>query len=475
MNGVQTAKEDISSNSNFWQKLFTGWDWQKVVLTIFTTVIASGLGFWQFQLQRQLDEQQFQLTNQVEQDKLVGQMLQRVDKYLTMSKLEDEEKAIILISLTKIVTDAHLEDNQGINTKEQQELLRGIPFYVALLSENDDALVTIGSKNDKDVSLWVKFAKQTSNTDIKITAAKALEKIFYLSEDGENDINRAKIINYLLALTTDWQNQGQNQEFNNKLQTIMNNMLKDFPPEESEGNDQLKEALLNARAKYDELKVAKLSTPEEIGQESGQEKQTDQVKVPQIIQQIPDTLSQKSDTLSQDEKNEISTLINNLKNNHTATRRSARSKLGALGQKAVPQLLSALENENNIYRIRLGVVTALLLMEQPVEIPPENIDQITELLGDNDITIRTTTANLLIELSAPKTQENVVNSLSENLKDLQNDDKVYNSVVVLGELKPKVSASLRKTIEESLTKTKQNLSKNESAWTNTIRQINKYL
>ncbi|MDJ0582452.1 MAG: hypothetical protein QNJ66_20895 [Crocosphaera sp.] len=473
---VKIDKEDVTSNSNLWQKLLTGWDWQKVFLAILTAII----GLYQFRLQHQL-------TYQVEQDKLVGQMLERVDKYLSMnSELEDHEKARILISLTKIVTDSHLEENRGLNTEEQKNRLRFIPFYVALLSEDEDTLVTISSQDDNELNLWIEFAKQTSNTDIKLTAARALEKIFYLSGDGENDIDRAKMINHLLALTTDWQIQdytGKSNEefrqFNKELNEIITNMVNNITKEEIEGNEQLTQAVKNVKNKYDELIVAKQPTLEEIAQEGGQEQPKDQVKVPEIIQQISDNFSEKSgeesESPSPKEKNQISSLIDDLKNNHTATRRSARSKLSAFGQKAVAQLLTALKEENDIYRIRLGVVTALLLMKQPVEIPLEDVGEITKLLGDNDISIRINTANFLIKLSDPKTREDVVKNLLKNLNNPTNDDHGYNSVVVLGELKSQVSKPLQATIEQNLRSAKENLSKNKSSWPKTIKQIDKYL
>ncbi len=474
MGMIKTAKENISSNSNFWQKLFTGWDWQKVFLAIFTTLTASGLGLYQSQLQNQLNNQQFQLTHRVEQDKLVGQMVERVDKYLNMSKLEDEEKAIILISLIEIVTDTHLEEDQRNNRQEQAELVRGIPFYVALLSENNDALVTIGSKNDQDVSLWVKLAKQTSNTEVRLTAARALQEIFYLTEEEQTNkqtnISRATILNHFLALTPEWPTKEEEQifgKFSQELYDILKNVLENLSSEEVESNDELKKVVSRADKWIREWELANMPNIEDIAK-SPEKPVKEPFEIPQIIQQYRNTLSEK-------DTEQIKTLIEQLKNNNTATRRSARSTLGALGQKAVPKLLSALEKENNVYRIRLGVVTALLLMEQPVTIPPENIGQITELLGDNDSTIRTNTANFLIKLSEPKTQENVVESLIANLDDLTNENKVYNSVVVLGELKSKVSNSVRKTIQEGLQTSRDNLSKDNSSWTNTIRQIEKYL
>ena len=449
-----------ASKISWWQKVFTGWDWQKVVLAILTTII----GVWQFRLQ-------YKLKEEVVESNLVNQMLGKIEKYLENPNigLDEDKKAIILISLTKLVTEAHLEETGGFKTDTQKNLVRQIPLYFALLSQNDDMLVSIGSKPD-DLDLWDEFAKQTSNPEIKIRAAEALERIFFLTREGNN---RLKIISHLINLNPPWQI--QNSELDYKLQKITVNVIDNLDKEEvplSKDGKKPEPILDEIKQYFDQRKLRQARTPEEIAKDQTQ----NQFKEPEIIQAVRKKLSVEAEDqlLSNEQKKtkQIGILIDDLKDDQTNKRRSARSKLASLGQKAVPQLLTALQNEGNVYRIRLGVVIALLLMDQPVMIPSNKVDSITKLLGDFDGIVRINTANFLIKLTYPETQEKVVDSLIENLKNLENPNSVYNSVVVLGQLKRKVPQPISKKIETKLIETKRELDKDRTKWKNTINQIN---
>ena len=84
--------------------------------------------------------------------------------------LTERDKTQILISLLKIAAEVHLEQ-----PGEAAKRIKEIPLHFALLSDNAEMLVNIGSKPE-DLKLWVPLARAAGDVDVKATAAKALEK-----------------------------------------------------------------------------------------------------------------------------------------------------------------------------------------------------------------------------------------------------------------------------------------------------------
>lgn len=474
------------------------WNFAHKLITVVLATVTTFLTYYQIQLQNkldlektrldglqhQLDVEQAKLKQQVEQSKLVDQMLSRIEGYLekqTTQKttdgvsdkhkgLSDTDKTRILISLLKVSTEAHIGKTGKLETKKQKDLLRKIPLYFALLSENDDMLVDIGS-DPEDLPLWVNFAKRTADIEVKVTAAKALKQIASLTTDGKT---QAKIINDLLSLTLDW----QVEDLRKPVKDVLNEVLIHVDPEEAEVIPELNMAVKEAKKKLFQLKIRQLPTPEKIAE-------VEDIPQTATIDQITATRDQiysakvppagSGEAPIRPQKDEIKHLIVELESKDKSIRYSARTKLAAIGEEAVSELLTALNTQKEKYRIRLGVITALLLMDQPVVLPKDKIQLITDLLGDPDSTVRKNTANFLIALTDLKTLTNVVNNLKNNLSDLSNSNNVYNSIVVLGELRKRWPDKIAKDIKKLLTMTKANLRKDRRDWKKSLDQINKYL
>ncbi len=155
-------------------------------------------------------------------------------------------------------------------------------------------------------------------------------------------------------------------------------------------------------------------------------------------------------------------------------RRAARERLGAQGPEAVPQLLATLSSRGKDYRIRLGVLDALSKMGGRVTIPEDSVGSITDLLGDDDATIRKTAARLLTDSADSSTREAAVEPLLANLSDLNNGNKVYNSVVVLGEIARNVPGT-RELILTRLADARDRLKRDGRGWNRTIEAIDDIL
>lgn len=462
------------------------WDVMHKYITVALAIATSVLGYWQFQLQHKLDVEQSKLQQQVEKTKLVDQMLNRIEGYLDKQPVPDDanslgrnkrgltetDKTRILISLLKIAAEVHLEQTGQLEKQEQKDLVRAIPLHFALLSDNDEMLVTIGSKPE-DRKLWLAFARAAADPDIKSTAARALARIAALTTDGKE---HAKIIMSLLDLTVDW----QVPELSNPVAEALQSVLKRIDEEDQKDIPDLAEAIRQAKAKFDLLRLQSEIVPatETYVAESERAKVN-----AETIQQVGQVF-QKLQT-PQPESLEIHDLIAKLRAQDKDLRRSIRSKLANYGGRAIPDLLNALETSGNDYRIRIGVVTALLLMEQPVSIPSNKISLLTNLLGDEDPTIRKTTASLLVGyLNSLATRnytedENairgVIDGLKNNLRNLDNANGVYNSVIVIGETLGQMQAEIAGSMQSLLTETRVKLNRDRRFWDKTLSQIAEYL
>jgi len=312
-----------------------------------------------------------------------------------------------------------------------------------------------------------------------------------------------------MALTVDW----RNPVYSAPVAEALINVLDQVRAEDIDDNTRLAEAVSSAIVRIDLLKYEPELVPETAS--NGEPTIPISPTTPTsptitIPDNIPDTSEQtaysvvtsKAHTLrdldqlyeqaqvkitKEEKPDNIANLIKDLEVDDLETRRLARSKLASVGQEATSDLMVALKSKNEIYRIRLGVITALLLMNEPVLIEAQNISLITDLLGDGDSTIRKNTARFLIRFMLLHSQEPIpesdriiektLKSLSNNLSQVKNPNLVYNSAVVLGEflnVAPQ-TFSKRKLIREILESAKDNLKKNPRSWKRTIMQIDNSL
>lgn len=481
------------------------WDTLHKFFTAGLALATMLLGFWQFiannkltavkldmeknktEFTQQLEKKQAALKQQVEKTTLVDQMLNRIEGYIEKQPTLSEEESIdkkkrgltatdkmqILISLLKIKTEVHLQQTGQLEKDEQKDLVKAIPLYFALLSENDEMLVTIGSKLE-DLALWVPLARATADPGVKETAARGLERIAALTTDNKV---RAFIIESLLELTVDW----QVPELINPIAKALGSVLTRIVEEDREDSPELAEAFKKANEKWDLFRVAQKTVP---GTPGSSEKIIPKDVKPEIVEQVSQVFQEYQAPLQADPK--IQKLIDRLESKDKNVRRSARSELGNAAEKAVPELLNILKTDRGkVYRIRLGVITAFLLMDQPVEIPADRIYLLTDLLKDKDSTIRKNTASFLIAYieslgkRPPKDStlsiESTIADLFRNLGDRNNKNGVYNSIVVLGEVKNKLPDNSPEMIKNQLKKTKEDLTNDPQDWRKTISLINRHI
>lgn len=214
---------------------------------------------------------------------------------------------------------------------------------------------------------------------------------------------------------------------------------------------------------------SQVETPAQVYQDVASVRQLRQYYAPPSIEESKDDVLQQS--------------IANLRSESTKERRLARSQISDFGNLAVPRLLELLSDNPGDYNIKIGVVTALLLMEQPVSLKDTDLSQLIMLLGDNDETVRKNTAVFLGKLTDKTTIQTVrkeLEKLSATKKNLSNGNLIYNSVIVLGDwLKYNNDAlddDLRRDIKQSLEQVSSHLDADSNrSWSSTKSKIKEYL
>jgi vacuolar-type H+-ATPase subunit H len=104
----------------------------------------------------------------------------------------------------------------------------------------------------------------------------------------------------------------------------------------------------------------------------------------------------------------IDGLVAKLPSQDDTVRHGARAQLAEIGQPAVGPLVAEVikrrgRNNEEDYKMRLGVATALAKMKQPIELTPEEAVAVVELLKSNDAETRRLTADFLMNLEHPQT------------------------------------------------------------------------
>jgi prefoldin subunit 5 len=104
----------------------------------------------------------------------------------------------------------------------------------------------------------------------------------------------------------------------------------------------------------------------------------------------------------------IEGLVAKLPSRDDTIRHGARAQLAEIGQPAVASLVAEVikrrgRNNEEDYKMRLGVANALSKMKQPIELTPEEAAAVVELLKSNDAETRRLTADFLMNLEHPQT------------------------------------------------------------------------
>ena len=437
------------------------------LVTLLLAVATTVLGVWQFKLQHRLDEERAKLQAQVGRTKLVNEMLTRVEGYLDKQEnLSPEDETRIRVALSKIAAEVNIEESGSL--QNQSDLIRQVPLYLALLTENHEPLV-IDASHDAMI-LWVPLAVATADPKIRETAIEALERIGELSADS---LVVAEAIDSLLDLAGDWRIEDSRDEVAEALASVLARVDSDDLKE----SEKLAEAVRRARSTLDTLIATTTPSIDEIA-EGAAYTATDGPLLPASTKIAPELTQQVTRVASEllaEDYDQIPKLIDDLESEDKERRRDARSRLASIGQEAVPALLQALERNSESYQTRLGVVTTLLLMQQPVSLTADEASLVTDLLGDEDPTIRKNAANFLIGVRDPDTVRAVFVRLTNNLSRTDNPNQLYNTVVVLCELGNRLAEAqpdLRESVRGRLQHAKQELEQ-QGTWTKTVAQIEK--
>lgn len=416
----------------------------------------------QQRLERRLKVERQRLEGQVAQSQFVDQLLTRMEKYLdklgtlkdeksagqehtastnegaAVSGLDEKDKLRIMISLSKIAVESHLERKQGGETQAQKALLREIPVRFALLAEDDSMLVAM-SKSEFEIKPWADFAEHTASSTIKKTAAKALERIALTTDSSELQL-RKSILNRLIKLARDTTELDRNRK--NDATDSLVRVFVSFKDESMDAPDEMKKEIAKAALFLEgtglmmqpDMDVPRGLAPSQITeahQTDGHLGESNTSPARPTVSRAT-AIAQEADIDSE----EIKILIEQLDSDDKYLRRPARDKLASMGLYAVAPMMTKFTEVEASYRIRLGVLVALttilrndkdLAPQVSEKLTPEDLGHLAKEIDVNDRTMRQYATEFLFDLG----DKRIVVPALRVAKDTKSDQSRYQAIYVI--------------------------------------------
>jgi hypothetical protein len=415
-------------------------------------------------------------------------VLNRVVDYVDKSGLDPTIKSRIFVSLLKISTDVLLAP-EGQLDKQQEDFVKKLPAYFALLSNNPEMLADVGAASE-DIGLWAGFAERSGDAAVKAAALRALGQI--VTTTGEPS-SIAAVIRALRAIPV-----GDSPELRARLVETSKSAISRLSAPSLELEQELKDTfvadLTSLLAELNELHLAEeaaLLSPTPAAGAPGSESVERGPAVPpspdetrqqlsevrQQLSDVVDSLTAGPESSAQPADETIQALVARLESDDGGERQTARSELGRIGQPAVPALLQVLASPEASYRARLGAVTAMAFMDPSIAIPAGSMGPVVKGLGDPDSTMRKNTALLLARLTNPTTLDAARAEVFRLLDARESSNGVYNSVVVLGswlQREHPAIAAHKQAIRAKLSELRSVLTA-QGGWANTITLIGQYI
>jgi HEAT repeat protein len=479
-----------------------------LIVTILIAVLGGVISWMQFEFsqeQQQFSQEQERLANLLEKqqhelesrktitDQSV-ELLKKAKEYIDILHLDDDKKKLVLISLLQLEKDLRISKTGELSDEQILDKVNALPHHVALLAGASETLAHIGG-TQTDLKLWIPIAKTSGDIKVRRAAIDALRNVGLLTDDTAT---LETCVESIIELTRRWNVSELRVQAAEAITAIANAYRHGEIDEATKVNTMLSDALRELEGTLLAQAVASPLTSSEAAPGSDTtDGQPDRADVPEVTpeQEAPSKESQDlasvrqlrqyyEPTSKEDlEDQSIQPLITKLQSDSTKERRLARSRISDYGDQAIPQLIDILARNSEDYRIKVGVVTALLLMEQPVSLVKVNdLSPLITLLGDTDATVRKNTAVFLGNLTDREAIETVrqkLEDLSTSKENLENGNLIYNSVIVLGDwlkYNTAIDDNLRSNIKQSIQVVDKHLDQDTSrSWSSTKSKISEYL
>lgn len=438
-----------------------------------------------------------------------SKLLDRAKLYTESLELDNKRKTRMFVSLFKLEKDMRIDDKEKVS-----ELMNTLPYLLALLAGDSEALAHIGSTK-RALDIWVPLAKTSGDIQTRRTAINALRNVAVLTSDSET---LKMCVNTIVELTQRWNVQELNTEAIAAVSEIVKVKKRERDLPDDEVIRLLAETSAGLVAALEEIETTETQDYQEAlaGRETTGDGSTTAPGAAGIVE--PEPMIEAQVTGAEDptamaeakpapsgkrelllaralkkslepelkainDELSMDTLIVDLHSDDTQKRRLARSLIAEYGQQEIVKLLKILSDPSSSYRTRLGIVTALSIMDPAPSLKGQNPAPLIRMLGDRDKTIRWNTALFMGRLTDRESISQLqaaLEAVSVKSDNFENPNLVYNSVVVLGdwlEYNPVISSDgdLRARIRKSLGKIKEALEKDYRAWQKTRDKIDEYL
>jgi hypothetical protein len=450
----------------------------QLAATIGIALLGGWLSFEQHQIRKALDQQRQEHDERIAITTQSTELLKRAKDYLKELKLEEEKNDRVLISLLAIEKNIRMSLTGEIRESGVREQVDLLPLHLALLAHDSESLAHIGG-SEQDLERWIPIAKASGDVEVRKAAIDALKKIGELSS---NAVVVEECVDAIADLTQRW----NNAELRAAGADAMRQIAEIHSKGEIDDSERLNAKILDTLRELEGTNtLAQVSTEDlapgtadEVVESAtrGQEKeQRDAIRTLREQYQLRAEVPPSAEALA--------TLIEELNSSDATSRRLARSKISDYADEAVGPLVDALRRAPSNYQLRVGAVTALMLMPQPLQLNRSQIDVIVPLLGDPDKAVRTNAAQFLGQMTHPETvaQTNeALTAIATNYENFSNANYIYNSVIVLVDWLRwndyvQSSDEMESSISDSLRSVREALEQDKRNWSSTRARIDEGL
>ena len=441
---------------------------ERDLLDIFHVLITIGIAIGGFAI----NQKQAELNRKLEREGATQTFADQVFEHLGSLTLNAAEKQAMVIDLLDIITESNISKTGELSDVERRQLM---PLRMALFTKNHEILSHIGADSSKR-DLWVSFAERSGNAKVKMTAIRALENLGIYGS-GEHDLMFS--LKKILSLGEELNDLNGYLLTNTALAHLVLSMDLETTRALIEASPSDSSAIVNV---YNFLfKVSSglqtALTGSVISEMDSLRESLDMVKA--ATNQLAELLDFN---LGETQTREVGIVdprltynIKKLKSEISSERKSARIALASYGEYSIEYLMKYLDNNPDEYQVRLGVASALNLMQQPVIIDDEEyVHAIVGLIGDPKAEIRKESSRFLAKLSDAQTIDFVFEELKRVIEMRSNGNAVYNAFVVLISWNSLGIHAAKKEGIRAFMRNERDILAKDRRWSKTVTQIDNF-
>lgn len=449
---------------------------------LFLSLITAAGAFYISVQQHRLADDQARLALQVETQAKTSRYAEELTKYMDKMTRAGEKESPRLNALMIDLVDAMTSAASSTKGEIENDRLIHMPMWLALSTGNADGLRLIAA-DAKRREIWLPMALQSTDKNVRETAIEVLRT--------SRDQQPVGLLMLIFELSDELDNPELEEKALSAMQHVIARMKRRGDPALEPGDRALQPIVIRIGSIRTFLRSS-MAAPDLSLVEREQLQRRERgftatldafgvqgavaVTMPSGVQ-VPVPSASPSSNAPQLADNRQA--LQALESGDAEVRRKARVDLSnQLDAATMASLLENIRNPGASYRAKLGAVVALRETPLNVALPHREVRSVVTLIGDDDATLRTNAAELLMKITDPSTvrttYDELVGIVAKRDDAGARPNQVYNAVAILGtwaRVLPDSLADQRAKIERFLTEARTGMSIPGSQWRKTAALI----